>query len=108
MILFGGGIHFVWALYHVYNYYSKEGKDESGEVKNAFKERFIIWSWYIGAIIGSCVSGAIIPRFTKRLIYVSILSFHTVINLLYYTNKSILFFFFRSNLEPVCLPAVEY
>lgn len=67
MILFGGGIHFVWALYRVVEYYHKD------RMEDAFRERFIIWSWYIGAIIGSCLSGAIIPKMNKKLIYVNIL-----------------------------------
>lgn len=59
----GSGIHIVWGIYRIFNLYVCEEE-------NSFYLRFVIWSWYLGAIIGSSAAGYVIATIRKSHIYV--------------------------------------
>lgn len=61
----GGGVHIVWGIFRVFHLYN------CNEEKS-FYLRLVIWSWYIGAIIGSCCAGYAVGKFRKGHLYVCI------------------------------------
>lgn len=61
----GGGIHIVWGIFRVFNWF--RCNEES-----SFYLRFVIWSWYIGAIIGSYTAGYAVTKLRKLQIYVRV------------------------------------
>lgn len=63
----GSGIHIVWGIYRVFNLYAKR---EASEM-HSMTSRCIIWSWYVGAIIGSICAGFALQKIRKNRIYVS-------------------------------------
>lgn len=60
----GSGIHIVWGIYRVFDLYRCNEE-------NSFYLRFVIWSWYIGAIIGGCIAAYAIAKIRKGHFYVS-------------------------------------
>lgn len=60
----GSGIHIVWGVYRIFYLYQCQEK-------KTFYFRLVIWSWYIGAILGNCCAGFVIPKFRKGHLYVS-------------------------------------
>lgn len=64
-LLMGSGIHIVWGVFRVFDLY--RCREE-----NSFYLRLVIWSWYIGAIIGSCVGGRAVATMRKGHLYVSL------------------------------------
>lgn len=63
----GCGIHIVWGIFRVFNWHRcSTDKDSSIYL------RFVIWSWYIGAMVGSFVAGFIVTKLRKRQIYVRV------------------------------------
>lgn len=65
LLLMGCGIHIVWGIFRVFNWYRCD--NDSG-----FYLRLVIWSWYIGAVIGSYAAGFIVTKLRKRQIYVRV------------------------------------
>ncbi|XP_055296518.1 uncharacterized protein LOC129565552, partial [Sitodiplosis mosellana] len=63
LLLAGSGIHVVWGIFRVFYLYNCEEK-------NSFHFHFVIWSWYIGAIIGSGLAGYAIAKIRKGHLYI--------------------------------------
>lgn len=61
----GSGVHTVWGIFRVFYLYNCDEE-------NSFYLRLVIWSWYIGAIIGSCCSGYAVAKYRKGHLYVCI------------------------------------
>lgn len=63
VLLMGSGIHIVWGIFRVFHLYNcKEEK--------SFYLCLVIWSWYIGAIIGSSCAGYAVAKVRKGHLYV--------------------------------------
>lgn len=62
--MMGSGIHIVWGIFRVFDLYRCHEE-------NSFYLRFVIWSWYFGAIIGNCVGGRVVQTMRKGHLYVS-------------------------------------
>lgn len=62
IVLLGSGVHTVWAFWEIY----------SGTA-DVFEQEVIITvgSWYIATIIGSAIATVLIPKWSKKRIYVS-------------------------------------
>lgn len=61
IVLLGSGVHTVWAFWAVYT----QSTWHEVEVLSS------IGSWYIGTIIGSAIAAFLIPKWTKKCLYVS-------------------------------------
>lgn len=64
--------HCRWGIYHVFNLYENR---EATEMRS-MTSRVIIWSWYIGAIIGTICAGFALQKIRKNRIYVSIYTYN--------------------------------
>lgn len=61
LILFGSGVHTVWAFWEIY----------SANSWNEIEVINIVGSWYLASIVGSAFCAALIPHWPKKTIYVS-------------------------------------
>ena len=95
LLLGGSGIHVVWGIFRVFYLYNCEEE-------NSFHFRFVIWSWYIGAIIGSCLAGYAIAKIRKGHLYVCVLIDNFINNHLFWIKIVFCFsafpFYQKSNL----------
>lgn len=64
-LLMGSGIHIVWGIFRVFDLYRCH--EES-----SFYLCLVIWSWYIGAIIGSFIGGYTVAKVRKGRLYVGV------------------------------------
>lgn len=65
----GSGIHIVWGIFRAFDLYRCHEA-------SSFYLCLVIWSWYIGAIIGSFVGGYTVATVRKGHLYVSLLGSH--------------------------------
>lgn len=72
----GSGVHIVWGIFRVFYIYNCDEE-------NSFFLRVVIWSWYVGAILGSTTAGYAVAKFRKGHLYVRISYQYLFIRYLY-------------------------
>lgn len=80
------GIHIVWGIFRVFSSYNCKKQRN-------FYVCFVIWSWYFGAIGGSCFAGYATARLRKGNLYVSFME------VLYLIYTCLITLHFNSSLE---------